>query len=177
MDLKIKIQEYLTLLEKDKQDIKELFNNWMELCRFQEQERGVEALGRIFDSVINKIKIMDNTLTNDLEKNYDNFFEFFKAGLGGGVDCYKEIQDFILHMKSLDDERKKEVVKGIDKENVTLENLGMLADEVYFLKLNKLVFKFYEDMKNIVDDVFNYADELYIHHTGDKLFAGTRNAE
>lgn len=176
MELKIKIEKAIVVLEKDKQDIKDLFIKWMGLCRF-EDEIGIEAVGRIFDSVINKIKRMYDTLTNDLETNYENFFEFFKAGLSGGADCFNEIYDLILHMKSLKDESKTDVVKEIDKENATLENLVNLADEVYFLKLHKLVFTFYEDMKNIVDDVFDYADELYIHHTGDVTFAGTRNVE
>lgn len=173
MELKTKIETYLSLLDSDKDEITKSFLKWMEFFKITKEEMDLSYIEGYFNKVLIKIRKIENALTGDLEDNYDNFLEFFMIAVDGGTECHKDIQDLISNMNLEDEEGLDE--EGLDEEEVSLGKFVNLADKIHLIKFKKTVYKFYFDMSDILDDVFDYADKLYIHHTDDVTLCGTRN--
>lgn len=176
MELKNKIQQHLLLLENDKNEAKRILLEWSKFLKISTDDIKIVETEKCFNKILSKIKDIENAYTDDLEQNETSFSKFFDAGVRGGTDCYEDmypILDMIEQInKEIDESEKVEKVEETEKE-VTLEQLVEQADKVYFLRFAQSVYKFYVDMHEILDVVFDYAKKLYIYHTGDVTVGGT----
>lgn len=171
MDLKNKVKDSLVVLEINNNKIINVTLEWMDFLKMSKENSRYEYIESVFKTILSKIKNIEMNIKDDLYSNEESFVNYFKAGLVGGNECFQELNKFILSMMDLENEMIEDIKNYNDNNLNDDEQLSqaiyLIRDKMYFSDFKSAVFNFYNNMTSILNEVFDFADELYIHYGGD----------
>lgn len=163
----LKRENDLLLVESKKQldDFIHHLLKWANFARFDAFD--LEKVEKMFHPFACKLETANDMLEkNTLRTDFKEFETYFLATYA----CQEDFETFLHLFTGLNELRKEE---GNLEEKIRSDNLFELADAIYFNKIQSYVCTYYATMQKIFDNLAAYADELYVHYTGDTTFGGT----
>lgn len=169
MELKNKVKDSLVTLESNNNEIIKTAIEWIDFLKISKENSRYEYIEYVFKNIIIKIETIENNLKDDLYTNEDSFVDFFKAGLIGGSECFQEINKFILSMMELENEFIEDMSNdnNLPDDEKLQKAIFLVTDKIFFFAFKTAIFEFYNNMCSILNEVFDFADELYIYYGGD----------
>lgn len=168
--LKELLDSNIPKLEEERDSVIDRFEKWREFMHISKEDMKSIYVSKIFDKIIDKIKIVRVSLEKDILTDVDEFAIFYKESMGNVADCFNEMFDFIEAVS----EDKIEVPKVDDVDSLSekerMAHLVTLAESIFFIRFKEALFNFYEVMNQTLTPILDEGDRLFVYYFGEEAF-------